>query len=282
MLSYRHGFHAGNHADVLKHFLLVYLIRYMNQKEKPFWVIDTHAGAGMYSLESGYATKLSEFESGIARLWSRTDLPEPLADYVDLVRTLNTDNALRYYPGSPWLAWKTMREQDRLRLFELHSSDSALLQENFREAGRRVVISPTDGFAGLKALLPPPPRRALILIDPSYELREDYRHVVLALKENLLRFATGTYAIWYPQLAKLGSQELPGKLKKAAGKNWLHVALTIRTPSREGIGMHGSGMFVVNPPWTLHATLQQVMPYLVAALGQDAGASFVLEQSASN
>jgi len=280
MLSYRHAFHAGNHADVLKHLLLVQLVRYLTQKDKPFWVIDTHAGAGVYALDTGYATKLAEFETGIGRLWSRKDLPAPLADYVALVRQLNPDGILRLYPGSPWLALHAMREQDRLRLFELHSSDSALLQENFREAARRVAVSATDGFAGLKAVLPPPPRRGLILIDPSYELRDDYRHVVQALKDGLTRFATGVYAIWYPQLARPESQQLLERLKSAAGRNWLHVALSVRASAADGIGMHGSGMFVINPPWTLHEMLKKVMPYLVTTLGQDAGARFVLEQKA--
>lgn len=280
MLSYRHAFHAGNHADVLKHMILVQLVRYLGQKDKPFWVIDTHAGAGVYALDTGYATKLAEFETGVGRLWAGTDLPAPLAEYVALVRELNPDGRLRLYPGSPWLALHAMREQDRLRLFELHSSDSALLQENFRGAGRRVAVSASDGFDGIKALLPPPSRRGLILIDPSYELREDYGRVIQALKDGLTRFATGTYAIWYPQLARKESQQLPDRLKTAAGKGWLHVALSVRTPAKDGIGMHGSGMFIVNPPWTLHDLLRKTMPYLVAALGQDAGAKFILEYKA--
>lgn len=280
MLSYRHAFHAGNHADVLKHLLLVQLIQYLKQKDKPFWVIDTHAGAGLYELESGYATKLNEYEAGIGRLWSRTDLPAPLAEYVDLVRTLNPDGKLRLYPGSPWLALHAMREQDRLKLFELHSSDARHLQSNFKDAGRRVTVAATDGFAGLKALLPPAPRRGLILIDPSYEMRDDYQHVLHALRDNLPRFSTGLYALWYPQLARIESTQLPDKLKRLVGKNWLHVALTVRTPAAEGIGMHGSGMFIVNPPWTLHAMLKETMPYLVKVLGQDAGAGFILEQQA--
>jgi 23S rRNA (adenine2030-N6)-methyltransferase len=266
MLSYRHGFHAGNHADVLK--------------AKPFWAIDTHAGAGQYALDSGYAARLTEYATGIGCLWSRKDLPAPLAEYVALVRGLNPDGKLRVYPGSPWLALHGMREQDRLCLFELHGSDYRLLRNNFSDAGRRVSVSATDGFAGLKALLPPAPRRGLILIDPSYEMREDYQQVLHALRDNLPRFTSGVYALWYPQLGRIESKQLPEKLKRLAGKNWLHVALTIRTPATDGIGMHGSGMFIVNPPWTLHDTLKAVMPYLVATLGQDAGAGFILEQKA--
>jgi 23S rRNA (adenine2030-N6)-methyltransferase len=278
MLSYRHAFHAGNHADVLKHFLLVQLTGYLAQKDTPFWYVDTHAGAGLYALDAGYATKLAEHADGIGRLWDRKDLPAPLAEYVDLVRSLNPNGKLRAYPGSPWLALQTMREQDRLRLFEMHSSDSRLLHENFREAGRRVSVQDGDGFAGLKAMLPPPPRRALVLIDPSYEDKQDYKHVVNALTDALKRFATGVYALWYPQLSRQESSQLAGKLKALPAKRWLHVALSVATPSGDGFGMHGSGMFLVNPPWTLHDTLQEIMPYLVSVLGQDAGATYTLEQ----
>lgn len=279
MLSYRHAFHAGNHADVLKHFVLVHLVRYLGQKEKSFWVIDTHAGAGVYTLDSGYATKLAEYETGIGKLWLRQDLPAPLAAYVALVSTLNTDEKLRRYPGSPWFALHTMRPQDRLCLFELHSSDARLLRNNFDQAGRRVTIAAEDGFAGLKALLPPTPRRGLILIDPSYEVRDDYRHALHVLRDQIPRFPSGTYVLWYPQLTRVESKQLPDKLKRLVGKNWLHVALTVRAPSADGIGLHGSGLFIVNPPWTLHAMLQETMPYLIAQLGQDETAEFILEHA---
>ena len=188
MLSYRHAFHAGNHADVLKHLVLVQLSRYLGQKEKPFWYIDTHSGAGAYTLDSGYAAKLAEYKEGIGRLWSRNDLPPAVADYVELVRRINPDRRLLAYPGSPYFALWTMREQDRLRLYELHSKDARLLHENFDSAGKQVVVEAGDGFAGLKAMLPPPPRRALVLIDPSYEDKQDYERVFHALKESLVRF----------------------------------------------------------------------------------------------
>ena len=282
MLSYRHAFHAGNHADVLKHFLLVQLLRHMSQKETPFWVIDTHAGAGLYALDTGYATKLAEHTDGIGRLWSRSDLPAPLGEYVNLVRELNPDGKLHAYPGSPWLAQRLLRREDRLRLFELHSSDSALLQDNFRALGadvqRRTIIALTDGYAGLKAVLPPLPRRGLVLIDPSFEDKSDYNNVVTALTDALTRFATGTYMLWYPQLVRTDSQRLPAALKTLPAKNWLHVALSVCVPGEDGFGMRGSGLFILNPPWTLHKTLQEVMPYLVKVLGRDAGAGFVLEQ----
>ena len=195
MLSYRHAFHAGNHADVLKHLILLQIAEYMGEKPAPFWIIDTHAGAGRYALESPHATKLGEYLDGIGRLWDKKGLPPAAVDYVEFVKILNPDGVLRHYPGSPWLASQSLRAGDRLRLYELHSTDVKLLQECFKGAGRQVTITEGDGFAGLKALLPPPPRRALVLIDPSYETRDDYTAVVKGLQEALKRFATGTYAL---------------------------------------------------------------------------------------
>ncbi|HUX90898.1 MAG TPA: 23S rRNA (adenine(2030)-N(6))-methyltransferase RlmJ [Gallionellaceae bacterium] len=277
MLSYRHAFHAGNHADVLKHFIEVQLLRYLAQKDKPFWYIDTHAGAGCYALDTGYATQNAEYESGIARLWRRDDLPAPLAEYVSLVKRLNPDGQMKLYPGSPLVAQELLREQDRMRLYELHPTDHEILQENFAAQAQSVLIQKADGFGALKALLPPPPRRALVLIDPPYEEKQDYQRVVKALQEGLKRFANGVYAVWYPQLQRAEARQLPGELKQLPVKSWLHVALSVQAPSAEGFGMHGSGMFILNPPWTLHSELKQVMPYLVKVLGQDEGATFELE-----
>ncbi|MEW9897624.1 23S rRNA (adenine(2030)-N(6))-methyltransferase RlmJ [Chitinivorax sp. PXF-14] len=278
MLSYRHAFHAGNHADVLKHLVELQLLDYLNQKDKPYWYIDTHAGAGVYALTEGFAAKNAEYESGIARLWSRTDLPPALAEYVEVVRKLNDHGKLRLYPGSPWFALQRIREQDRLRLYELHPTDAPILFDNFAEQLKQTMIYPEDGFNGIKALLPPPTRRALTLIDPPYEDKRDYQHVVTAMQESLKRFATGVYAIWYPMLSRPEIRTMLDKLKKLPAKGWLHVNLQVQSPSPDGFGMHGSGMFVVNPPWTLHDTLAQLMPYLVKQLGQDAGARFTLEQ----
>jgi len=277
MLSYRHGFHAGNHADVLKHFVLVQLLRHLTRKDKPLWVIDTHAGAGCYSLEEGYATKNAEFENGIGRLWTRQDLPAPLADYVEQVRNVNPDGVLRNYPGSPQFALQLTREQDRLRFFELHTNESKALDEYFRGAGRRVAVVAGDGFAGLKAVLPPPSRRGLALIDPSYENKSDYRAVLVAMDDALQRFATGTYAVWYPQVQRRESENLPEQLRRLAGSDWLHLSLTVVTPAADGFGLHGSGMFVINPPWNLETQLRAAMPKLVEALGQDDHAAFSLQ-----
>lgn len=291
MLSYRHAFHAGNHADVLKHVVTIQLLQYLNQKDAPYMYIDTHAGAGVYALDSAYAAKNAEYETGISALWDRKDLPAPLAEYVQLVREMNPSGKLRYYPGSPYCAEKIMRDQDRLRLFELHPSEIKILEENFRKLGahaaaqgqrsnvrgKRVMVQRGNGFLDLKALLPPPSRRGLILIDPPYEDKSDYRHVKDTLEDALKRFATGTYAVWYPVLQRMESRQLPDKLKRLTANGWLNVTLSISTPSPDGFGLHSSGMFVLNPPWTLEPMLRELMPYLVKVLGRDAGAGFTLE-----
>jgi 23S rRNA (adenine2030-N6)-methyltransferase len=276
MLSYRHGFHAGNHADVLKHVVLVQLLRRLTRKETPLWVIDTHAGAGSYSLESGYAARNAEFASGIGRLWNRPGLPAPLRDYVEQVRAANPDGVLRRYPGSPHIALQMLRPQDRLRCFELHPADSRLLQEHVRSEGRRVGVVAADGLAGLRALLPPPSRRGLVLIDPSYELAAHYREVRTALRDAFARFATGTYAVWFPQLQRREAAALPDQLQRLAPGDWLRASLTIAAPAPGGFGMHGSGVFVVNPPWGLETALNEALPALARLLGQDATASFDL------
>jgi 23S rRNA (adenine2030-N6)-methyltransferase len=282
MLSYRHAFHAGNHADVLKHFVLMQVLQHAVQKDKPLWFIDTHAGAGMYALDKGYAAQNAEYESGITRLWGRTDLSATLVEYLALVKTFNNDGQLKRYPGSPALAYKLLRNEDRLRLFELHPNDYKLLGQSFKALGhtpdnKKVMLSMTDGFSGIKAMLPPPPRRAIVLIDPPYEEKQDYLRVIEMVKDSLARFATGTYMVWYPLLQRQEPEKMIAKLNQLSLKNWLHVSLNVQTPSIEGFGMHGSGLFIINPPWTLPETLQTTLPYLVDMLRQDASAGFSLE-----
>lgn len=278
MLGYRHAFHAGNHADVLKHCVLVCLLRHLALKDKAFWVIDTHAGAGAYGLDAGYATKNAEFAQGIGRLLAAPGLPAAVADYVDLVRAMNPPGRLNFYPGSPYLAARLLRPQDRLRLFELHPADVDLLGKTFAN-DRRIIVSRGDGFAALKALLPPPPRRALVLIDPSYEDKADYGRVVEALKDGLRRFPTGVYAIWYPHLARPEARRLPERLRALQGVAWLDADLSVRKTAA-GTGMSGSGMFVVNPPWTLAASLRESLPVLKSLLALDDNAAFQLATSA--
>ena len=280
MLAYRHAFHAGNHADVLKHTVFTLVLRHMNQKAKPYRVVDTHAGAGGYSLEGRFAQKKGEFEHGILRLWGRDDLPEAVADYVQLVRQFNPDGMLEQYPGSPAFAQMLLRAQDQLRLFELHPTDHRILQSYIGSVSGAQVFD-TDGFDGLKGQVPPSSRRAVVLMDPSYEGHKDYSRVIVSLREALTRFAEGVYLIWYPQVSKLEAAQLPKRLEALASKGWLHARLTVQQPDQQGFGLAGSGVFVINPPFTLHDQLLEVLPYLTDTLGQYDGANYLLEQRAA-
>lgn len=277
MLSYRHAFHAGNHADVLKHFILIELLSYYCRKDKPWWYVDTHAGAGCYALESTHAEKTAEYLHGIGRLWQRADLPHALKAYIDAVGQFNPHGGLTFYPGSPALAMTQLREQDRMRLFELHPTDAVSLEQTFARDGDRVQIRKADGFAGLRAVLPPPTRRAVVLIDPPYEVKEDYRRVVEVVRDALRRFPEGTYAVWYPLLARTEARQLPERLAGLDAGSWLDVRLAVHKPARDGLGMFGSGLYIINPPWLLPQVLETVLPWLVAALGEDEHAGYDLE-----
>lgn len=276
MLAYRHAFHAGNHADVLKHMLLAQVLDYVGEKDKPYWCIDTHAGAGGYALDAAYAQKHAEYAQGIGRLWARDDLPAPVARYVDLVRGFNPDGTLRHYPGSPELASALLRPQDRLRLFELHPTDFKLLDALMGQR-KHTEVRQADGFAALKGQLPPPSRRAVVLIDPPYEIKKDYDHVVVAVREALKRFAECMLLIWYPVLKRPEPAELVRKLKPLAPKSWLHARLCVQPPAADGLGLQGSGMLLINPPWVLRESLANTLPWLTAALAQHEGAQWQLE-----
>ena len=283
MLAYRHAFHAGNHADVLKHTVLSLVLRYMNLKDKGWRYVDTHAGAGGYSLEGEYANKRAEYLDGIHRLLPRTDLPEPLADLVALVRQFNSGKAaIRQYPGSPAIAQALMRTQDQLRLSELHPTDHKILSSYLGDVPG-VEIKLTDGFAALKGHLPPTTRRGVVLIDPSYEIKTDYTRTLAALRESLERFPEGTVIVWLPQLRLVEAAQLPQRLKATADtsakKGWLHARLTVALADERGYGMMGSSVFVANPPHTLFGQLQPVMPWLAEALAQFDGAKSALEKS---
>ena len=280
MLSYRHAFHAGNHADVLKHVVLIQLLDHFNQKDKPYLVIDTHAGAGLYALDQGYAQQNAEFRDGILRLAEAGNLSPPLQTYVDLVRSCNDTPDIRIYPGSPVITLHRLRETDRLRLFELHPTDLDILRQNMAAAGRQVKVEASDGFAALRALLPPPSRRALVLIDPPYEDKNDYQTVPKTLKDALSRFASGTCAVWYPLLQRNEPLRMVEALKRL-GVDWLDVQLRVSRPADHGFGMFGSGMFILNPPWTMPALLARMMPELVRLVALDDGAGYSLDSRIS-
>jgi 23S rRNA (adenine2030-N6)-methyltransferase len=274
MLSYRHAFHAGNHADVLKHYIFSLVLDYMNQKPNPYWVIDTHAGAGMYALGGTFAQKNAEFETGIKRLVAAESLPDTLASFVKIIKEFNQNNRLELYLGSPKIAEHFLRADDKLRLFELHPSDFKLLAGNFNN--RQTKVDLQDGFAGIKACLPPPTKRAVVLIDPPYELKDDYQRVVDCIKDSLKRFATGTYCIWYPLLQRPEPAEMIKQLL-ALNTDYLQVELNVQASNMDGYGMHGSGMFIVNPPYTLPKTLKETMPELARLLALDEAANFLME-----
>ncbi|NDY92742.1 23S rRNA (adenine(2030)-N(6))-methyltransferase RlmJ [Ideonella livida] len=297
MLAYRHAFHAGNHADVLKHLVLARVLRYMAAKDKPFRYIDTHAGAGGYQLKGAQALKNAEHRDGISRLYGRARLPEMLADYVNLVREFNIASdasldaetqaaqradkgytpPLSLYPGSPSIARALLRPGDSMRLFELHPADVRTLAAHF-DGQRGVQILHEDGFAGLKGQVPPQPRRAVVLIDPSYELVSDYGKTVASLREAVGRFAEGVYMVWYPIVRRVEAVQLPKRLAGLAPKGWLHVRLTVKDVDPQGFGLTGSGLFILNPPWTLHQELAAVLPTVVELLAQFEGAQFEIEE----
>jgi 23S rRNA (adenine2030-N6)-methyltransferase len=277
MLAYRHAFHAGNHADVLKHVLLLQLLRHLMLKDKGLRIVDTHAGAGVYDLDSAQALKKGEYLQGIARLWSLPQPPPPVDDYLRQVRALNPDGALRRYPGSPQIVRQLLRPQDQLRLFELHPTDHRALAEQFSGVAG-VELRQADGFAALKSQLPPPTRRALVLLDPSYEGLADYQRVLHALADALRRFAQGVYMVWFPVVSKPGAEAMVQGLKHLAPAGWLHARLVLQQPDALGFGLSGSGLLVLNPPHTLHAQLLDLLPWLVRQLGQYPGAHHLLEQ----
>jgi 23S rRNA (adenine2030-N6)-methyltransferase len=287
MFSYRHAFHAGNHADVLKHTVLIATLQYLLQKDAALTVLDTHAGAGLYRLDGDYANKSGESADGIMRLAQakEAELAPVLQAYLATVRSFNQGAQLRNYPGSPFIIQSLLRvqERDKLKVFELHPTDMRSLVGNIAqlEAGRQVAVLHEDGFEGIKKFLPPPSRRALVLCDPSYELKSDYAKVLDMAADSLKRFATGTYAVWYPIIPRPEAHDLPRRLKTMttkAGKSWLHVELTVKSnKTSERGGLPASGMFLINPPFNLKELLKPAMPQLVKLLGQDENAAFTLE-----
>lgn len=283
MFSYRHAFHAGNHADVLKHAILVQILDYLNHKDTPYWVIDTHAGAGLYALDGDWAGQSGEVTEGLDRVLGAAQPPALIERYVRAIQDFNPDGVANLYPGSPCLALHAMRPDDRLRLFELHPTEGQVLEDTLRQqmraSRRQVAVAFEDGFAGMKRLLPPPPRRGLVLIDPSYENKQDYRSVQQALRDGLQRFAQGCFVIWYPLVQRVQAHEMVRALERLP-VDWLNASLTVCKPSSDGLGLHGSGMFIVNPPWTLETELRAALPWLQTVLAQDDQARFSLTRSA--
>jgi 23S rRNA (adenine2030-N6)-methyltransferase len=307
MFSYRHAFHAGNHADVLKHLVLVATLKHLTQKDSPIAVFDTHAGAGLYRLDGDYAHTSGEAANGFLRLLAppapaavaaKGKAPvaadEPVAaalqDYMEMVAGFNAKGSHKVYPGSPFIIQQLLRERDKLKLFEIHPTDAKTLAANIAQlgAGRQIAVLREDGFEALRKYLPPPQRRALVLSDPSYEIKSDYPRLVATLTDAVARFATGTYAVWYPIIPRPEAHDLPRRLKTLANRarrGWLQATLTVKSSKiitdangqEHRPGLPASGMFLINPPHTLRAALQAALPQLVERLGQDRNAAFSLE-----
>ncbi len=285
MFSYRHAFHAGSHADILKHLTLIHLVEYLQEKPGALTIIDTHAGAGIYSLKDGFAAVSKEAEGGILKLLQFIEAGNPTAQsvkkYLELIQAENVEGELVTYPGSPFILARLLRPQDRLKLFELHPKEIDILRHNVSQLKqtKQIDVYAEDSFARLKGLLPPPSRRGLVLIDPSYEDKQDYRYLEVALEEALQRFATGCYAIWYPILSRRESAALPDRMKKITvshKRSWLHTELRVENAPGER-RLQASGVFIINPPWTLEKYLAEALPTLTKALGVDSGAQFLLK-----
>lgn len=276
MLSYRHSFHAGNAADVLKHTVLIHILQHLKNKDKPFCYVDTHAGAGLYSLKSEHAEKTQEFEQGIAALWQAKNCPPVIDAYIKVIKNFNSQEGLSHYPGSPLIAQHLLRRQDRLFLYELHSTDIDLLESAINQ-DRRVQLQHKDGFKHCIGHMPPAQRRGLVLIDPSYEVKADYEQVIEIIIQLVKRFATGTYALWYPVVERSRITQMEQTIQASQLKDVQLFELGQLADSQER-GMTASGMIVVNPPWTLKVEMQQALPYLAEKLGLANQGSYRIKQ----
>ena len=273
MLSYRHAFHAGNHADVLKHSILIYCLRHLLKKEKSFLYVDTHAGAGLYDLASEYAELRKEYAEGISILREARDLPPILQDYVDIVSGFNSGGGSSRYPGSPLIAKTLLRPKDQMRLHELHTHDYEILSSH-TSADPRVTLMNKDGLRGMIKAFPPPSRRALALIDPPYEMKSDYELLPFAIDDALFKFAEAMILLWYPLIESGLHNPLLENLGKLTVQKWLRVELRVRSP---GKGLYGSGMWIANPPWDLPEAIRSIEQLLPELLGQDPRAVLKLD-----
>lgn len=269
MLSYRHAFHAGSPADVLKHAVFAFTLRHATAKPKPLYVLDTHAGAGGYDLRSGMAIKTGEAGRGILRL---RDVPGPWSPLLEELRGLVLDanaeepgGAWHRYPGSPYIAQALLRPDDRLELVELHPTDHAELADLFADEPGTAVAR-DDGLSSMVARMPPDERRGVVLIDPSYEMKTEYADVVAALSAAYRRFATGTYIVWYPVLDRLKADALLYEFSNTGIPAQYRVELCT-APDDAHRGLTGSGLVVVNPPWTLPEAVEEGLPWLAERLG---------------
>lgn len=277
-MNYRHAFHAGNFADVVKHLILVRILDYLKRKPAAFRVLDTHAGVGLYDLEGDEAERTGEWLEGIARL-VETGLPAAAAElakpYLDAVKARNPDGQLRFYPGSPLITRSLLREQDRLFALELHPADAEALRENF--AGDiQTRITHLDGWAALGTHLPPKEKRGLVLIDPPFEEKGEFTRMVQGLVKGHRRWPGGIFAFWYPIKEPREVEAFVADLKSTGIPKILRLELTIRAPSNPA-RLFGTGMIVVNPPYALEEEMQVLLPPLAKLLADEGRGGFRIE-----
>jgi len=283
-LNYRHHYHAGNYADVFKHVLLLLLIRAMQRKEKGFLYLDTHAGRGGYDLAvpsilPDGRTREPEHPAGIGRLWGATELPGAVTDYLALIRRFNdrrgeTGPELKFYPGSPWIAKLLMRPQDRMVLCELRADDAEALDFDFaREKGVKVIAM--DGYTGLKAQLPPPEKRALVLIDPPFESKGEFAEIQRGVAETLRRLPGAVVAVWYPVTERARTDEFHRGLPEL-GVPALFAEITV-AGDKSALRMKGCGLLILNPPWQIEGEIRTVLPVLVQRMQIEPGATAICE-----
>jgi len=271
-MNYRHAFHAGNFADVFKHAILLALLDSLTAKDKPLCCFDTHAGRGRYALDDEQAAKTGEWREGVGRLFESPEPPALLQRYVDTIRAANRDGTLRNYPGSPLQAAQALRPDDRLVLCETQPEEATALRALFRD-DRRVHVHVRDGYAGLNALLPPPEKRGLVLIDPPFEAQEgEFAIIEAALGSAHARWPNGVYAVWYPIKAHRVIARFHRHMASGPFDKVLVAELLVR-PDDSPLRLNGCGMLIANPPWKLDAMLARLLPALRVALAQSAGAS---------
>lgn len=256
MLSYQHGYHAGNFADVIKHCTLANILHYLIQKDKPLFYLETHSGKGLYDLQHKQAAKTGEYKEGIQLLWPDfAKLPTPFHEYVLLISELNPNKQLRYYPGSPWIASQMLRPQDRLYLCELHPNEFDELS-SLPHSHPRVHFSHSDGIASLNALLPPPEKRGLIFIDPSFEIKEEYKQIPASIQQAYKRFSNGVFCLWYPIVNKRLTQQLVQRMENIGANKSLKIEFNLTHAPTDG--MTGCGLWVINPPYLLVDQLREI------------------------
>lgn len=281
-MNYRHAFHAGNHADVLKHLVLSRIFALLARKEAPYAYLDSHAGVGLYDLLEGPATRTGEWQQGIGRIWQASGRPALLENYLAAVQSLNPNGKLRYYPGSPELARHLSRPQDRLHFNEKHPEDGQLLKDNMRR-DYRVAVHLGEGWHVPRALLPTPEKRVVLLIDPPFEQADELSRCVQSLKEAISRVRQSIAVIWYPIKDERQLKRFYQDLGKSGAPKLLRAELWIH-PTDDAERLNGSGLVIANPPWGLEEELHSLLPWLAEQLAQSQGGwrlDWLIEESST-